>query len=283
MQIYEFSWNAADGTGKNIKIYGKAWQPDTTPRAVILLVHGLGEHISRYGHVANFFVSKGIAFMGNDRRGHGKSEGKKGHTKSMVYFLYEIDQLIEEAKTRYPNVPIFLYGHSMGGNLVLNYLLRKKDIAVKGVIATGSAIRLAFEPSKIMVAIGKIARRIKPDFTQSNQLEVNHISRDKTVVQNYINDPLVHDKLTSETGLGLLEWGEWLRNNAALATAQVPTLIMHGGSDKLTSATGSREFAERLKGDVTYKEWNGLYHEIHNEPEQEQVFKYTLDWLNKYI
>jgi alpha-beta hydrolase superfamily lysophospholipase len=168
----------------------------------------------------------------------------------------------------------------MGGNLLLNYILHRQP-KIKGAIVTGSFIRLAFEPSPFVVALGKAMRSIFPGFTQSNQLDSNNISRDPEVVKAYNNDPLVHDRLTASLGTRLLDGGKFL--DEWEGTFPCPLLIMHGGDDKITSPKGSKAFAERVKGDITHYEWPGLYHEIHNEKAQNEVFLYTFNWISKQL
>ncbi|MGH1437598.1 MAG: lysophospholipase [Lewinella sp.] len=271
----EFSWQTADG----IKIYGIDW-PCEKPCAVVGVIHGLGEHIHRYEHLVEYFHQHNIAVVGYDRRGHGRSGGKKGHTVSYKAFLDEIGQLAVEAEERYPNVPLFLYGHSMGGNLLLNYIIRRHP-NVKGAIVSAPHIRLAFQPSVVMLTMGRVMKRIFPGFTQPNGLDVEQISRDKGEVEKYINDPYVHNKLTAITGMSMLEAAEAL--DKYKGAFPVPLLLMHGGEDGLTSPQGSEDFVGRITGNVTFKKWEGLYHEIHNEPEREEVMAMMVNWINEMV
>lgn len=266
-----FFWKTADG----IQIYAYDWSCDPA-RAVIALVHGLGEHVHRYEHLAKWCNARQMALVGYDRRGHGQSGGKRGHTPRYGAWLDEVAQLLVEVELRYPDIPVFLYGHSMGGNLVLNYVLRRHP-TISGVIATAPHIRLAFTPNPVTVALGKLMRRLAPGFTQPNGLETEALSRDRAVVEKYIEDPLVHDRLTAAAGIGLLEAARWLdtyRGNFPL-----PLLLMHGGADRITSPEGTKAFTERVGGEVSLKIWDGFYHEIHNEPEHEQVLAWATDWL----
>jgi len=272
MEQSEFNWRTKDG----LKIFAKVWKPEKEAKGVICLVHGMGEHSSRYQHLAEFYINKGFAVIANDHRGHGKSEGKRGHTVSYDKLLLEISRLIEEADIRFPRTPIFIYGHSLGGNLVLNYLLKEKP-DVKGVIITSPWIKLAFEPSKVLIMLGKLSRKIAPSFTQSSKLNASHISRNKKVVEKYTNDPLVHDQISSEMGMSIMDAGDWLLNGKK--KTHVPLLLMHGSGDQITSFETSKQFSSNIEGDVTFKEWEGFYHEIHNEEEQADVFNYTWDWI----
>ncbi len=261
------------------KLHAFHW-PVSNPKAVICFVHGMGEHCERYHHMADFYNQNGIAMIAYDQIGHGKSEGKKGHIPSLDALLDDVTILLKKADEFYPGVKKILYGHSMGGNVCLNYVLRRKpDLAA--FITSGPWVRLAFEPAKALIMLGKMMRNLYPGFSQSSNLNTKDISRDSKVVEIYENDPLVHDRITAGCGMTLMESGEWLL--AQKQTVPFPTLIMHGGGDRITSADASKEVADNLQGDVTYKNWKGMYHEIHNEPEKQEVFDYAMDWLNARI
>ncbi|MCB9265699.1 MAG: lysophospholipase [Lewinellaceae bacterium] len=274
MQEIEFSWETRDG----LNIYGKEWKADN-PSGVICLVHGLGEHINRYGHFARFFTAHGYSIIGYDRRGHGRSGGQKGHAPDADVLLDEVAHLLIEAEIRYRDFPVFLYGQSQGGLLVLAYAL-KRHPNIQGIIASSPWIRLSFEPAGVTIFLGKLAHKIFPAFSQPNGLDTKSLSRDPAVVRAYEEDPLVHDRITAAMGIAMLAQSRWLDSYSGPFPA--PLLIMHGTSDKITSPVASREFSERLEGDVTYRPWDGFYHEIHNEPGKEEPLEFALDWLNQH-
>ena len=139
MRHIDTNWTSADG----LPLVGRCWEPAGEPRAVVCLVHGLGEHSGRYAHVAAALNDAGYAVLACDKRGHGRSGGKRGHTPSYEALMTDIDLLLAQAEQRFPGKPRFLYGHSLGGNEVLNYALRRKpDLA--GVVATSPGLRTAF-------------------------------------------------------------------------------------------------------------------------------------------
>ena len=273
MTTKTFGWKANDKT----EIYAKSWTIDSA-KGVICLVHGLGEHINRYEHVASFFNEKGYQFYGNDHYGHGQSGGARGHTPSYDGLLDEVDTLIDIAKNENPNLPIYLYGHSLGGNIVLNYLfLRHPNIA--GVIATASAIQLPNPPSAALLAVGKLMRKIYPKFAQPNGLELKYLSNDQSVIDAYVADELVHNKVSSELGLALIERGHWLVESNR--KTNIPLLLMHGAEDGITSPEGTVELSKMTEGDVSLKIWKDMYHEIHNEIDKQAVLDYILNWIEK--
>ncbi len=271
----ELHWKNAEG----LNLFAANWSVKN-PRAVIALVHGQGEHIGRYGHVAKWFNRHDIAVLGFDHQGYGQSEGKRGHAKNLKVLLNDIGLLLQKTRQLYPNTPIFLYGHSMGGGLVLNYVTRRNP-DLSGLIVTGPWIRLAFETPALKLIVGKILRFFMPTLRLPTGLAANFISHDDTVVEAYLNDPLVHNKLSAAAGMALLGGAKWLDTWAG--EFNIPVLLQHGGDDKLTSADATRRFAERVKGDVTHREWPDLYHEIHNEKEKEEVFAYTLNWMENRL
>jgi len=276
METFEWNWKTLDG----LQMYSKGWVPKGKPKASICLVHGHGEHIGRYEHVAAALTEKGYVMLGFDLRGHGRSAGPRGHTPSYEALMDDITAFFGQIEGRYPDLPRFLYGHSLGGNLVLNYALRRKP-ALRGVIATGSWLKLAFEPPASKVSLGKMMNNILPSFTQSSGLETAALSHDPAVVEAYENDPLVHDKISTRLFVSTYDSGLWALGHAA--EFPLPLLLMHGTADRLTSAEASRQFAEAGGKQVTLKLWEGWYHEIHNEPENTQVFKVMTDWLDKHL
>lgn len=273
MKHFTQDFKASDG----LILRGQGWEPEETPRAAICLIHGHGEHTGRYAHAGSFLTQNGFALMGFDLRGHGRSDGRRGHTPSYDQLLDDISAMLAQVCARYPDQKVFLYGHSMGGNLVINYALRR-GADLPGVIATGPWLRLAFEPPAIQVRLGRWMDKIYPSFLQSSGLELAALSHDESVVQAYANDPLVHDKVSARLFVAMYESGLWALAHAA--DLKVPMLLMHGTGDRLTSADASREFAERAGEQVTLRLWDGWYHEIHNEPDKASVFEAMLQWLN---
>ena len=271
----EIHWKNAEG----LNLFALNW-PVENPRAVIALVHGQGEHIGRYTPVAEWFNRHGIAVVGYDQQGYGRSEGKRGHAKNLDVLLNDIGLLLDKTRQMYPEKPLFLYGHSMGGGLALNYVIQREP-TLAGLIATAPWIRLAFEAPAFKVIAGKIMRRFMPTLSLPTGLAAQFISHDAAVVKAYKSDPLVHDKLSAAAGIALLESAKMV--DVWAGEFKIPVLLQHGGDDKITSATATRRFFERVKGDVTHKEWKGLYHEIHHEKEKEEVFEYTLKWIESRL
>ncbi|MCC6412429.1 MAG: lysophospholipase [Saprospiraceae bacterium] len=270
------SWQSATG----LKLHAQCWAPSMPVKAVVALVHGMGEHIGRYEHVAQFFNQKGIAVIAYDQQGHGKSEGTRGHIVSVTSLLDDVGKLLGEVEKRFPGKPVFLYGHSMGGNAVLNFALLNKP-KVAGIIATSPWIQLAFKPSTIKVLAGRLVNRISPTLSLVSGLDTQFLSHDPAVVKAYNEDPLVHGKISAGGGVVLLDLAQKL--DTAVAELGSPLLLTHGSGDKITSHAASYQFALRAKGDVTFREWPGLYHELHNELEKESYLNFLYAWMVEKI
>ncbi|WP_367914305.1 lysophospholipase [Leadbetterella sp. DM7] len=258
------------------KMFFNQWTSHTPAKASLVLIHGMGEHSGRYRHFAEYFTGNGVNVYAVDLFGHGRTEGTKGHTPRIDDYLWQVDFLV--GMIGQLGLPLFIYGHSMGGGVVLNYLF-KKNPRVAGVIVSAPAIEPGFEISRSRMTVGRIGRKLFPSLTQKNGLDVNGISRDPAVINAYHADPLVHDVISAEVGMGVLDWGRWLVNLQRDAVA-VSLLIMHGDKDMLTNPDASRKFAAKfMSGDVTFRLWKDFFHELHNEPGKEEVFRYVLNWI----
>jgi len=279
VKTFESKWKDKDGT----EFFIQGWDPDSKAKALIALVHGLGEHTSRYTHVGKALTDAGYALVGFDLRGHGKSGGPRGHTSSLDAYMQDIRQFFQLITTRYPVVPQFLYGHSLGGLLALAYAIQYGK-GLRGVMVTGAALRSSLQEQKAKVVMVRLLGSLLSTMTVPSGLDPATISRDPDVVQAYINDPLVH----YSTSLG---FGKAALNAIDLCFARakefpVPLLMMHGKEDKLTYPSGTEDFAKLVRaagGDVTLKLWDSLYHEVHNEPEKAEVFQFMIEWLDKHL
>lgn len=267
-------------------IRGYSWFLDD-PDKVLCIVHGIGEYGGRFDRVAEAFRKAGMAVLAIDLRGHGDSAGKKGHCAPREYVLQDVDWLIEYAGRKYPGKQIVLYGHSMGGNIVLDYRSRGSLNSVpSGYIISAPWVRLVRAVPSPVYRIVKLISRIVPDFTISSNVNEEILGHPESV-RPYNDNPMVHNRISVqcavdgfETGLKL-EKGTLEDNRAA---AGIPLLLMHGDCDKICSVEGSRRIANRLEklGDkIEYIEWKGLYHEIHNgssDSRGDEVISKMTEW-----
>ena len=250
------------------------------PKAVLFLIHGMGEHARRYEHVAEYFKNVNIATVAIDLRGHGNSEGKRGHMPSYEHMMQDLKLALHEIEVAYKGLPIILYGHSMGGNLALNYLLRNSK-GLMGAIVTGPYLRLGFDPPRWKVLLAKLSANIYPSLSQPTGLEKIALARSSQVIQEYENDPLVHDRMTASFFINIHQAG--IQAIARSKELEIPILLMHGAKDRLTSPGGSKEFYANAGSNVNFHLLEGLYHEIHNEPEKNEVFKTQLQWIEHLL
>lgn len=276
MNHFEWSWQQEGET-----FFAQGWNPPQT-KGVVCIVHGFNEHSTRYTQVAERLCAAGYAVLTYDEFGHGRTTGKRGHAPSYESFLDSVKIILDEAETRFPGVKKFLWGHSMGGGIATNYVLRRQP-NIAGVIATGPLFRLGFEPPAFKVFLAKLMVHIYPAFTEKAELNSEAISRDRNEVRKYNEDQYNHGKITAGTFLGFFQAGKWALAHAS--DLKIPMLLMHGLADKLTSPDGSREFAEKAPQHlVTLKLWEGFYHELHNEPEPDrsEAIAYITNWLNAH-
>lgn len=262
------------------QIFSQIWEPENSAKGVIILVHGLGEHSDRYcTHFANFFSNEGYSILTFDLPGHGKSSGKKGHIIKYDDFDELLSAGISYAKNKYPSLPIFVYGHSLGGLIALEYSIQVKP-NINGVIASAPVLDVyePIHPAKLVLA--KIMNTVFPAFSLDSGLNRNMLSRDKSVIERYNADPLVHGHTSARMGMYIIEKGEFVRNNANKVS--VPTLIMVGSAEGIVSKKAIFNFCEQSKN-CSEKIWNGLYHELHNEPEYLSVLEFTSEWIDNYL
>lgn len=267
-----FSMPTRDG----LNLRGRCWTPPAETRAAVCLVHGLGEHIGRYDHVAHAFNRTGIALLGTDLRGHGNSEGKRGHVPTFGTWLDDLFQSLEKTRAEFPNVPLFLYGHSLGGMVVLDYVLERKP-ELAGVIASAPLLKLAFEPPRGQQLVLKLLNALHLQPAVPSGLVDTNLSRDLNVVRAYRNDPLTHGKITPALAGGMLAAGQWCLEHAG--ELNTPCLLLHGAADRITSPEATRHFASKVSSDCKLEIWPGLFHEPHNEPEKDSVHQCITRWI----
>lgn len=277
MDHHEALWTTEDG----ISLYSQGWLPASGRlRGVVLLVHGLGEHSGRYTELAHFLTGNGMAVQSFDLRGHGRSGGARGHSPSYEHLMRDIDLLLADADQRHPGSARILYGHSLGGQLVLNYTLRRHP-HVSGVVATSPALRTWADPPPITKMLGRVLGSVIPTAEIHTGLDSSGISRDPGVVAAYCSDPLIHDRISLGLAKGSMAAVDWVYAHAS--EFDVPLLLVHGTGDRLAYPHGSQQFAELVGSDCTLKLWEGSYHELHNEPEKDQVLAYILGWIDEHI
>jgi alpha-beta hydrolase superfamily lysophospholipase len=237
----------------------------------VVIIHGLGEHIRRYHPWAELLNKRGVAVIGIDLRGHGRSDGPRGHAKCWAYIEQDMLLLIQHTRNVYPDLPLFLMGHSMGGLFALRFAYRfPKEIS--GLILSRPLLGLAFQPPTWQVKSARMVSRLFPGFTQSNGLNPDLLSHDKAVVEAYKHDPQVHDRISVGLFQILQESMNLLRQEQK--PPPLPVLAYHGTEDSITDYASTRQLAERFPEQVTFKALEGFYHEPHHEKEAHKVLQF---------
>jgi alpha-beta hydrolase superfamily lysophospholipase len=251
------------------------WSTSRPRRWTFVVSHGLGEHAGRYRRFAAWFVARGVSVYALDHRGHGQSGGPRGHAPSQAALIDDLDRVITLATTRDGVKPV-LVGHSMGGVIAIAYALAHPDRIQRAVFSAPALI------VKQRIPLWKRAiapiHRVLPRLTAGNGLNAHVVSRDPSVVDAYAADPLVHDRISAR--LNAVTMGQGPSLIARAGELRVPFLLLHGGADALIDPQGSQRFFMRATTPGRhFRHYPGLYHEVFNEPEQEQVFQDILDWL----
>ncbi len=266
---------------RKAKIYHQSWTPEGESKAAMLLVHGLAEHSGRYMNVVDHFVPLDFAIYGVDHLGHGKSDGTRVFVERFEDFTDTLGNFLSMLKAWQPGKPIFLVGHSMGGLIApLFALSHQSDLA--GLIISAPLSKVPDYISPLVVAVGRVLSAILPK-VGIQEIDAEGVSRDPAVVKAYDEDPLVfRGKTTARLAAEMLAAMQRLQVDAA--KIELPALIMQGGEDKLVDTDCAAALHDVLgSSDKTLKVYSGLFHEIFNEPERDQVFADMQTWLEAHL
>jgi alpha-beta hydrolase superfamily lysophospholipase len=261
----------------NANIYYQAWLPDGNVRAILILVHGLGEYCGRFTNHINHFVPLGYAIYGLDHLGHGKSDGEREVIERFADYTEPLTRYYQMVKGWHPGKPVFIFGHSMGGLITCSYLI-DHQADFKGAILSAPAIKVSDSISRVTITIGKILSRIAPKAGVIS-LDPSAISRDPGVLEAYINDSLIFQGRTpARLAAEILK--TMMRVSAQAEKITLPLIIVQGSKDKIVDPQGAQMLYNKAGSrDKTLNVYEGLYHEIHNEPERSIMFKDVEDWL----
>lgn len=251
------------------------------PKAVLCIVHGFSEHIGRYKEFMDRLASLKVACVGMDLRGHGRSEGLRGHAPGIALLMSDIEELMKSCRSEYTDTPMFLFGHSLGGGVVLRYIVHENVNELSGFISSSPWIKLAFDPPAWKIQAGKVASSFLPKLRLESNLNPEHLSRDKKTVEDYRNDPLINSKISARLYQIIEKSGEQLLSHAE--DLKIPGLIYHGSDDKITSQIASELFFENHRNSVEYHHLNNVYHEPHQDLDKEKIFDIINSWIDRQI
>ena len=266
---------------RDTNIYYQYWLPEGEPKAILLVAHGIAEHSGRYMNVVNHFVPAGYAVYGVDHIGHGQSDGKRVCVERFQDFTKTFKKYFDMIRGWQPIKPIFLVGHSMGGLISAAYLLKHQD-ELTGAVLSGPGIKVPDNISNAVIFAGKILSVVMPK-AGIIQLDAEGICRDPAVVDAYLNDPLVYTgKITARLSVEMLKTIQHVTGSAI--KIRLPIMIVQGGSDKLVDPSGAQLLYDSVSSeDKKIKIYDGLYHEVFNEPEHEQVLNDVNKWLETHL
>lgn len=263
-----------------LRLFAQQWRPSGQARASLAIVHGFGEHSSRYGNAVDWFVPRQYAVYATDLRGHGRSPGRRGHIDSWAELMQDVQAFLRWTATEAPDAPLFLVGHSLGGVIVLDFA-HDFPAGLTGVVASGPVLG-ALPVPPALVGVARLMSRVWPRFTQHVHLDETALSRDPTVGIAYRADPLVHGFTTARFGMELLAAIDRVMDKAPLLA--VPCLIVHGSADRLGPAEASRKFFDNMTfADKTLLEYEGHYHELFNDLGKERVLADVEQWIEQHL
>jgi len=264
------------------KLYWQKWIPKGDLKRVIVIQHGFGEHCGRYGNVLSTFSDTGTAFYALDSRGHGRSPGKRGHVDQFQQYVDDLADLIHMAREETKQNEVFLLGHSLGGVIALQYALQgTNQLNLRGLIVSSPALEIQMDLEKeVKKVLVTVFSSVLPSFTLDANLEIDYLSHDKKVVEDYKNDPLVHGQVSFQMAENLFLLGRAIYDK--VKHLKVPIYIYQGTDDGIVSPKGSTRLHEMVaSSDKTLKLYDGLYHETMNEisPEKEKVLEDLKNWV----
>jgi alpha-beta hydrolase superfamily lysophospholipase len=267
-----------------LRLFTREW-PVPSPRGTMLVVHGLGEHVGRYAHVAAVLNGAGWRVVGYDHRGHGRSEGARGVIAADDSLLADL-ALVVDAARRATTGPLLLLGDSMGGTVAGRFVAAALERApapwsrpVEGLVLASPALAATMSAWQklLLVLLGRLA----PGVTVASGLDSGDLSHDPEVARAYDADPLVHDRICARLARFILDAGEAVR--AAAPRWALPTLLFWGGADRIVPPECSRAFALAApRAHVSAHEYPGLYHELFNETEKAAVLAEVTGWLQRF-
>ena len=260
-------------------LYRQAWTVED-PVGAVVLVHGAHEHGGRYRHVAERLTAAGYATHAVDHPGHGRSPGRRGNIGSMAAAVDGVAELVRFAGEQHPGVPLFVYGHSLGGLIALQYLTGTPDARVAGAVVSAAALDTS-AANAVQRTLAPLLSRVLPDLGVL-RLDAEAVSRDPEVVRDYRTDPLNHNgRMVARTGAELMATA--LAMPRRLPSLTMPLLVLHGTADRLVPPAASEVVrAHAGSPDLTVTTYEGLFHEPHNEPEKDDVLADVVAWLDAH-
>jgi acylglycerol lipase len=266
---------------QDTNIYFQNWLPESEPKAILFIVHGLAEHSGRYMNIVNHFVPLNYGVYGIDHLGHGKSDGTRVFVDRFEDYIKPLKVYLDMIHLWQPRKPIFLVGHSMGGLISAVFLL-DYQAELKGAVLSGSAVKVPSNITPATVFVGKMLSILVPKFGLIG-VDADGICRDRAVVQAYVNDPMVHrGKTTARLAAEMLKAMQLVMAQASRIT--LPIMLVQGGADRLVDPAGSQMLYDAVSsGDKSIRIYDGFFHEVFNEPECARVLRDVETWIEAHL
>jgi alpha-beta hydrolase superfamily lysophospholipase len=266
-------------TGDGLDLYYQRWLPAGDPRSAVVLVHGFNEHCGRYARAVRTLTERGHVVYGFDQRGFGRSPGRRTHIERWAQYREDLGAFLQLVRREQGIRPLFLYGHSLGGVIVLDYALAD-PAGIRGIVCASSALAPAAAVKPYLAPIARLLSRVWPTLALDPGLDRDALSREPAVVQAYVADPLVQHRATMRFGAESLKGADSV--NARAAQLSVPILILHGEADGLSPPSCSRRLFESIRGeDKSLRLYPGAYHELHNDLDFATVLSDVCAWIDK--
>jgi len=266
---------------RGTRLFWQSWSAGDNPRGVLCLVHGFGEHSGRYRYLVERLCDAGIAVFAYDLRGHGKSEGRRGHVVSMADFRGDLSAFLALVGGQRPGIPRFIFGHSMGSLVVLDFVLRNPH-GLAGTVISGAGLEPAGVATPAVVFLARMLAVVWPVFPLRLPVDVTGLTRDKSEIDAYVHDPLIHNISTTRMARELLDATEWIKAHSG--DLRTPILMLHGEADKVNLPAGSRNFMARVTvPDKQLLLYPGALHELHNDLDKDKELTDLIRWLHQHI
>ncbi len=265
---------ASDGA----KLFTRRWVPDGVAKGSVLVLHGVCEHSGRYERVAKYLGDGGYIVSSLDLRGHGRSPGRRGDAR-FEPTLRDIDELLEEERTRGSGGPRYLYGQSLGGLLALTYVLDRRP-SLAGVVASAPVLHTSLSDRQAKVFVARALGAIAPGLGMPAGLDDTKLMRDQQVLADRRRDPLVHDRITAGLARDALAAAARILEQGG--DISIPLLLIHGDADQINRLSGSQALASKAKGDCTLNVYADVLHHPHNDPERDVIFADVVGWLTAH-
>ena len=276
MPITEYIWKSHDG----LDLYAVEWPSVGRTEAVVAFVHGHGDHCRRYDEWFTSMNTRNISVVALDYRGHGRSDGKRGSIRKFDDLLMDITLLHQKVIALYHGIPVVLYGHSLGGTIVLSYLLKSPYLPALAIV-TSPWLQLNHPPGKFLMYVIKVANLILPYTTFPTGLHSKDFSDVEGFSKKRDKDQFIHNRISPRLLMEVQKEVSYISSH--FSAIRTPLLLLQGRDDKIMDGIASRKLNDSLPGQVNYREWKYAGHQLHFSERNNEIMDYIADWIKTGI